>query len=93
MEVKHFQAWAVIFKDGEPMRLTPFSRTFRFPKKRSNKTMSRLLRVALSKAGHIEQPYSIDEILDKIELNEYSAELMLQHLLLYISKRENHAHS
>ena len=57
--------------------------------------MSRLLRVALSKAGHIEQPYSIDEILDKIELNEYSAELMLQHLLLhhvnlllYIAKQE-----
>ena len=22
MEVKHFQAWAVIFKDGEPMRLS-----------------------------------------------------------------------
>ena len=29
--------------------------------------MSRLLRVALSKAGHIEQPYSLAEILDKIE--------------------------
>jgi hypothetical protein len=54
--------------------------------------MSRLMRVALSKAGHIEQPYSLAEILDKIESDDYSAEMMLQHLLLYISKRENHAH-
>jgi hypothetical protein len=49
--------------------------------------------VALSKAGHIEKPYSLDEILDKIESDDYNAEMMLQHLLLYISKRENHAHS
>lgn len=64
--------------------------------------MSRLMRVVLSKAGHIEKPYSLDEILDKIESDDYNAELMLQHLLLhhvsertnlllYISKRENHA--
>ena len=57
--------------------------------------MSRLMRVALSKAGHIEQPYSLNEILGKIESNDYSAEMMLQHLLLhlvnlslYIAKQE-----
>jgi hypothetical protein len=55
--------------------------------------MSRLAHVDLSKASHIEQPFSLDEILGKIESNDYSEELMLQHLLLYISKRENHAHS
>ncbi len=51
--------------------------------------MSRLMRVALSKAGHIEQPYSLDEILDKIESDDYSAEMMMQHLLLHLAKQES----
>ena len=51
--------------------------------------MSRLLRVALSKAGHIEQPYSLAEILDKIESDDYSAEMMMQHLLLHLAKQES----
>lgn len=50
--------------------------------------MNRLIHVALSKAGHIEKPYSLDEILDKIESDDYSAELMLQHLLLYLRRQE-----
>jgi hypothetical protein len=50
--------------------------------------MNNLLRVALSKAGHIEQPYSLAEILDKIESDDYNAELMLQHLLLYLRRQE-----
>jgi hypothetical protein len=51
--------------------------------------MSRLMRVALSKAGHIEQPYSLDEILGKIESDDYSAEMMMQHLLLHLAKQES----
>jgi hypothetical protein len=47
------------------------------------------MRVALSKAGHIEQPYSLDEILGKIESDDYSAELMLQHLLHYLRRQES----
>jgi len=54
----------------------------------NTKTMSRLSHVALSKAGHIKQPYSLDKIMDKIESDDYNAELMLQHLLLYLRRRE-----
>ena len=50
--------------------------------------MNKLIRVALSKAGHIEKPYSLDEILDKIESDDYSPELMMQHLLLYLRRQE-----
>ena len=50
--------------------------------------MNRLMRVVLSKAGHIEQPYSLDEILDKIESDDYCPELMMQHLLLYLRRQE-----
>lgn len=50
--------------------------------------MNKLMRVALSKAGHIEKPYSLDEILDKIESGDYSPEFMLQHLLLYLKRQE-----
>lgn len=53
-----------------------------------NKTMDRLTRVALSKAGHIVQPYSLDEILNKIESDDYSGEMMMQHLLLYLRRQE-----
>jgi hypothetical protein len=51
--------------------------------------MNRLMRVALSKAGHIKQPYSLNEILGKIESNDYSAEMMMQHLLLHLVKQES----
>ncbi len=51
--------------------------------------MSRLMRVALSKAGHIEKPYSLNEILGKIESDDYNAELMMQHLLLHLAKQES----
>ncbi len=45
--------------------------------------MSRLRYVANNKRIHIQHPYTLDEILDKIESDDYSPELMLQHLLLY----------
>ena len=53
--------------------------------------MSKLERAVLRNAGHIKQPYTLDEILDQIESDNYSADLMLQHLLLYIAMRENNA--
>lgn len=53
--------------------------------------MSRLAYMAFKTAGHIEQPYNLDEILDKIDSDDYCPELMLQHLLLYIARQENHA--
>ena len=51
--------------------------------------MNRLIHVALSKAGHIEKPYSLNEILGKIESDDYNAELMMQHLLLHLAKQES----
>ncbi len=51
--------------------------------------MNRLIRVSLNKAGHIEKPYSLDEILDKIESDDYSAEMMLQHLLLHLAEKKH----
>lgn len=41
-------------------------------------------------AGHIEKPLDIRSIVAEIESDEYSAELMLQHLLLWAAKTERH---
>lgn len=37
---------------------------------------------------HVSKPLSISEILVEIEEEEYNAELMLQHLLLWIARSE-----
>ena len=37
-------------------------------------------------AGHIEKPYSAEEIAAMIESGDYSAELVMQHLLLLIAE-------
>ena len=47
--------------------------------------MSRLMYVANNKSIHIQHPYTLDEILDKIQSDDYNPELMLQHLLLYMA--------
>jgi hypothetical protein len=36
-------------------------------------------------AGHIRQPYTLAQIVRQIESNEYSAEMMLQHLLRWVA--------
>jgi hypothetical protein len=35
--------------------------------------------------AHIRKPYTLEEICEQVEGNEYNAELMLQHLLLWVS--------
>jgi hypothetical protein len=35
--------------------------------------------------AHIRKPYTLEEICDQVDGNEYNAELMLQHLLLWCS--------
>lgn len=39
-------------------------------------------------AGHIRAPMTIDEIVAQINGAEYSAELMLQHLILWAAENE-----
>ena len=41
-------------------------------------------KVTLKVAGHIEKPYSAEELAAMIESGDYSAELVMQHLLLLI---------
>ena len=41
--------------------------------------------VARKVAGHIEKPYSAEELAAMIESGDYSAELVMQHLLLLIA--------
>lgn len=41
-------------------------------------------------AGHIAKPMDICDIVSNIESDEYNAELMLQHLLLWSAKTERH---
>jgi hypothetical protein len=53
-------------------------------------TCSALQRCAERVAGHIAKPLDIYAIVSEIESNEYSAELMLQHLLLWAAKTERH---
>ena len=38
--------------------------------------------------AHIRQPYTLKEIYEQVEGNEYNAELMLQHLLLWVSNND-----
>lgn len=44
-----------------------------------------LREVARSVAGHIRKPYSAGEIAAIIQSGEYSAEIMMQHLLLLVT--------
>jgi hypothetical protein len=41
-------------------------------------------------AGHIQKPMDIHAIVVEIESDEYNAELMLQHLILWAAKTERH---
>ena len=41
--------------------------------------------LAGSVAGHIREPHTLSEILRQIESNDYSAELLLQHLLRWVA--------
>lgn len=41
-------------------------------------------------AGHIQRPMEIYDIVAKIDSDEYNAELMLQHLLLWAAKAERY---
>jgi hypothetical protein len=52
------------------------------------KTETSLSRCAQRIAGHIEKPLDIHAIVAEIESDEYSAEMMLQHLLLWTQKLE-----
>lgn len=40
------------------------------------------------RTGHIREPYTLLEIVRKIESNDYGAEMMLQHLLLWVAINE-----
>jgi hypothetical protein len=53
-------------------------------------TLSALQRCAERVAGHIAKPLDIYAIVAEIESDEYNAELMLQHLLLWAAKTERH---
>jgi len=44
-----------------------------------------LREVARSVAGHIRKPYSAGEIASIIESGDYSAEMMMQHLLILVT--------
>jgi hypothetical protein len=37
------------------------------------------------RCGHIRQVYTLDEIVQKLLSNEYSAEMIMQHLLLMVA--------
>ncbi len=50
------------------------------------KTRMKLDQIAREHCGHIRKPYKLTEIIDQVESNEYSAELMLQHLLLWVKR-------
>ena len=46
----------------------------------------RLLHAVVSRhCAHIQKPYTLEEICEQVAGNEYNAELMLQHLLLWCS--------
>lgn len=53
-------------------------------------TCSALQKCAERVAGHIAKPLDLYAIVAEIESDEYSAELMLQHLLLWAEKTERH---
>lgn len=55
----------------------------------NNKSDSALQLCANRIAGHITEPLDIQEIVQEIETDEYNAELMLQHLILWIAKTES----
>lgn len=40
-----------------------------------------------SMAGHIKKPYTLDEMIDILESGEYNAEMILQHLLLFVANK------
>jgi len=44
--------------------------------------MNKLQTIAQQIAGHIQKPMTADEIADALESGDYSAELIMQHLLL-----------
>jgi hypothetical protein len=52
--------------------------------------MDKLQQCSQKIAGHIKKPMSIDDIIDQINSNEYNAELMLQHLLLFSAANIKH---
>lgn len=55
-------------------------------------TCSALQKCADRIGRHISNPLDILAIVAKIESDEYNAELMLQHLLLWAAKTERHSH-
>lgn len=50
---------------------------------------SSLQRLVSRHCAHIRKPYTLEEICEQVAGNEYNAELMLQHLLLWVSANEN----
>ncbi len=53
------------------------------------KNFDLLREVAQSVAGHIRKPYSTEEIASIITKGDYSAEMMMQHLLILLTKHLN----
>ena len=49
--------------------------------------MNKLQAIAHQIAGHIEKPMTADEIADALESGDYSAEIIMQHLLLLACPR------
>lgn len=56
----------------------------------SDPTCSVLQSCAKRIAGHIQKPMDIHAIIAEIDSDEYSAELMMQHLILWAAKMERH---
>ena len=50
-----------------------------------------LERVIASHCAHIQKPYTMDEICAHVESDDYSPELMLQHLLLWVQSNESNS--
>ena len=46
---------------------------------------SSLERIISRHCAHIRKPYTLAEICEQVETGEYNAELMLQHLLIWVS--------
>jgi hypothetical protein len=57
--------------------------------KNSDQPIDLLRSVARRHCSHIKKPYALKEICEQVEGNEYNAELMLQHLLLWCSDYMN----
>jgi hypothetical protein len=38
--------------------------------------------------AHIQKPYTLEEILEQVASSKYNSELMLQHLLLWVSNND-----